>query len=460
LFKKPTRIHHHAAGNAVVCLYLIAVVCLCLLCLVQPAYSAVTWFGDVDPNDPTTWNASTYGYIGKTGSGTMDITGGGAVSNSTVRIGYGSGSTGAVTVDGTGSTWNSSRLFVSDWGYGTLNITDGGAVNSSSGHIGNSSGSTGAVTVDGTGSTWTNSSDPYVGRYGSGTMDITDGGAVSNRTGYIGYLSGSTGAVTVDGTGSTWTNSGSLIVGNNGSGTMDITGGGAVSNLVGHIGTGSGSTGAVTVDGTGSTWTNSANFLVGLYGSGTLNITDGGAVSVAGILIIDSNADDASFINMSTGGMLALLGDADANGDDDILLAEFMGLISGTDAIRYWDGSGWADITGATYGDDYTLDYLTSGDLLGYTMLTVGVFPIPGDCNGDGIVTTADLEAVTGHWQQYVTGGAAEGDLNGDGQVTTADLAAVTGNWQYGVTTIPEPTTVVMLIAGLIGVLVVRRRGA
>ena len=63
-----------------------------------------------------------------------------------------------VTVSGTGSTWtNSSALYVGYSGSGTLNITDGGAVSSTYGYIGYNSGSTGAVTVDGTGSTWTNS---------------------------------------------------------------------------------------------------------------------------------------------------------------------------------------------------------------------------------------------------------------------------------------------------------------
>ena len=81
-----------------------------------------------------------------------------------------------------------------------------------------------------------------------------------------------------------------------------------------------------------------------------------------------------------------------------------------------------------------------------------------GDCNGDGMVTTADLAAVTGHWGQTVTGGASEGDLNGDGVVTTADLAAVTGNWQYGVTAVPEPSTIIMLILGAISLLVIRRK--
>ena len=86
-----------------------------------------------------------------------------------------------MTVDGTGSTWtNSGSLYVGNCGNGTLNITGGGAVSNTNGYIGYNSGSTGTVTVAGTGSTWTNSGDLDVGNYGSGTLNITGGGAVSN----------------------------------------------------------------------------------------------------------------------------------------------------------------------------------------------------------------------------------------------------------------------------------------
>jgi Dockerin type I domain len=88
-----------------------------------------------------------------------------------------------------------------------------------------------------------------------------------------------------------------------------------------------------------------------------------------------------------------------------------------------------------------------SGYLLWATTPEAFLMAIPGDCNGDNMVTTADLAAVTGNWQQYVTGGATDGDLNGDGQVTTADLAAVTGNWQYGVTAVPEPSSIIAILA-------------
>lgn len=218
-------------------------------------------------------------------------------------------------------------------------------------------------------STWTSNTTAYIGETGNGTMGITGGSDVIDKFGYVGFDDGSTGVITVDGSGSTWNND-SLYVGVSGNGTLNITDGGAVSNDDGFLGFFTGS-GAATVDGPGSTWTNRGDLYVGLLGNGMLNITGGGVVSVARILTIDHFGGNDSFINMATGGMLALFGDADDS------LAEFLGLIEGTDAIRYWDGSvlDWADITGAAYGIDYTLEYLTDGDLAGYTMLTV---PEPG----------------------------------------------------------------------------------
>ncbi len=216
-------------------------------------------------------------------------------------------------------------------------------------------------------STWNSNTIGYIGKTGDGTMGISGGSDVIDEYGYVGWESGSTGAVTVAGSGSTWTNNATLLVGYDGNGTLNISGSGAVSNGWGYIGFESGSTGAVTVAGSDSTWTNNVTLRVGYRGDGTLNITDGGLVSVADTLTIDHNGGDDSFINMATGGKLALFGEADES------LLDFIGLIDGTDAIRYWDSSiaGWANIAGATLGVDYTLEYLTQGDLAGYTMLTV-----------------------------------------------------------------------------------------
>ncbi len=135
----------------------------------------------VDGNG-STW-ANTYGlFVGLHGQGTLNITNGGAVSNSYGYISSWSDSIGEVTVDGSGSTWaNSGNLSVGHYeGQGTLNITNGGAVSNSYGYIGFWSDCIGEVTVDGNGSTWTNSGSLFVGHHeGQGTLNITDGGTVT-----------------------------------------------------------------------------------------------------------------------------------------------------------------------------------------------------------------------------------------------------------------------------------------
>jgi len=188
----------------------------------------------------------------------------------------------------------------------------------------------------------------------------------------------------VDGIGSKYThgkdyNSEALEVGREGRGTLNVRNGGEVETRGdGVIGVTAGSVGAVTVNGVGSNWKIIGRVRVGLFGGGILNISDGGLVSVAETLTIDYDENGNGFINMSTGGMLAL------NGDADDSLLDFLGLIDGTDAIRFWDDSvsKWTNITDATYDEDYTLSCPTEGDLAGYTVLTVGVVPEPSTLAG------------------------------------------------------------------------------
>ena len=76
-----------------------------------------------------------------------NIISGGSVSNTLGYIGYYSGSAGTATVDGAGSTWtNGSDLTIGYSGSGTLNITDGGAVSvTGTTYVGSDAGSTGAI---------------------------------------------------------------------------------------------------------------------------------------------------------------------------------------------------------------------------------------------------------------------------------------------------------------------------
>jgi len=174
-------------------------------------------------------------YVADANTGTLDISGGGAVSIDWCGyIGYSAGSHGTVTVRDPCSTWtNSWELHVGYNGSGTLEIAGGGTVTNKWGYIAYLSNSNGTVTVDGAGSTWTNGESLCVGFNGTGTLEIAGGGTVTNKRGYIGRLQDSTGTVTVDGAGSRWTNSGSLYVGGSdteagGTGRLTVADGGRV----------------------------------------------------------------------------------------------------------------------------------------------------------------------------------------------------------------------------------------
>ena len=101
--------------------------------------------------------------------------------------------------------------------------------------------------------------------------------------------------------------------------------------------------------------------------------------------------------------MLALF-----KGNVDDSLAQFLGQVDGTDAIRYWDeaiSGTWARSPRLPSGDDYTLEYLSTGILKGYTLLTVGTMVaipepgslalaglgLPGCCRGPAAMRTGFL---------------------------------------------------------------------
>jgi T5SS/PEP-CTERM-associated repeat protein len=409
-------------------------------------------------------------FVGYSGSGALRTEAGGQVSSASGYLGFGVGSTGTATITGAGSAWTSeSSLYVGRSGSGAtaLTVENGGQVTTASLYaslsdlhgngtiaatkgavldadlqfnatqpaqlvFGFDAGGTLTVTVAG--------GVLGAGYKGVGSLTIAEGVAVFSSHGYLGYSTGSTGAATITGEGSTWTNDFELMVGRSGSGSLRVEAGGQVSSAGGYVGDNPNSTGAATITGAGSVWTNSSALYVGLSGSGALTITDGGLVSVRGTLRIDHNGGGDSYINLATGGMLALWGNADDS------LAQFLGLVSGTDAIRYWSPSlaSWTPLTAATLGLDYTLQYQDAGDLTGYTLLTVLAPGPPGDFDFDGRVDGADFLA----WQR------------GSSPMPNSpeDLATWRANVGLGATTpaataVPEPETfalVALAVAGLV----------
>ena len=429
-------------------------------------------------------------YVGNYGNGILDIKNGGMASNTTAYVGYRVDSTGYVTVQGPDSQWDNTNLVLGVDGKGTLDIKAGGTVSCNSGsYIGYNSLASGHVVVTGAGSKWTDLtplSNPFsltvgynsngtldilnggvvdnvttctigyyatstsyvtvdgadselalsqnltVGLLGNGTVEIANGGAVNDDYAYIGSNVNSVGEITIDGAGSSWTSLKSTRIGYYGNGTMIIKNGAVVINeWECYIGAELGSTGDVTVIGPGSTWNSNDPLHVGRYGSGTLTITNGGLVSVDNALTIDTDGDGDGFVYMMSGGQLAI--DGNANGT----ITGYLALVNGSDAIKYWNGVNWAGISDSTEGVDYTLEYLTTGNLTGYTLLTVHApGPPDPDVDRDGGVDMRDFVNLASHWLEIDCEepdwcGMADIDYSGD--VGLPDLQILTEHWLEGV---------------------------
>jgi fibronectin-binding autotransporter adhesin len=257
-------------------------------------YAGSTGSASVDGKD-SGWTSNGTLYVGARGAGELMITSGGRVTQAFEGlVGFDSGSTGEVVVDGVGSTWDSGGgIAIGRKGAGSLTISNGGLVKSAVGidgslsvAIGSFEGGLGSVLVTGPGSSWEGKGELRVGGEGQGTLIIRDGGRVFNDVGGIAVdAAQSKGTVDVDGEGSSWTNSSFLLVGREGSGSLKIRNGGVVTSvgsdttLAGGIGEEAGATGTVQVDGPGSAWEAKGQFVVGAAGKGTLTIQDGGRVS-------------------------------------------------------------------------------------------------------------------------------------------------------------------------------------
>ena len=327
--------------------------------------------------DGSTWNNTGDLDVGRDGgTGTLSITGGGTVTNTSAYVGWGfytigggnfDRGSGAVTVAGVGSTWNNTGdLYVGyNGGTGILSITGGGTVTNTSAYVGwgfymfgdgNFGCGSGAVTVAGSGSTWNNTGDLYVGyNGGTGMLRITDGGTVTSASACLGFGSSSEGTTTwyssgearVAGSGSTWANSGDLYVGNDGCGRLSITGGGGVSNTQGYIGYNSGSSGVVMVTGTGSTWTNRGDLFIGGSGSGTLKIANGGVVTAA-----SASINSQSLLAIDVGNGSSLVDSGAFNNDGKVHISAGPSTVSGAYtpiSAGAWGGTGTYQTLGGVW---------------------------------------------------------------------------------------------------------------
>ncbi len=104
----------------------------------------------------------------------------------------------------------------------------------------------------------------------------------------------------------------------------------------------------------------------------------------------------------------------------------------------------------------------------GSNYVRITVLRLNGDLNGDGYIGLTDLDIVLNNWNQNVTpGDYLAGDPSGDGYVGLDDLDWVLLNWNNGTqfptppavdVSVPEPTTIMLLLAGMIGAVRCKRQ--
>ncbi len=230
------------------------------------------------------WNIGGTLAIGDASSGTLNISAGATVTNTSALLGgLLPSSIGTVNVSDLSTSWiNSGALSVGIYGSGTINILDGGGVAATMAGLGAYPDSVGVIVVDGEPSVLTITNELIVGDLGQGFLVIRNRGWVRNTDGYVGFSpSNGTSSVIVTG-GSLWDNQGALSVGHYGSGQLDILQ--AANVHAGSLSIGSGSpaaSGMVNIDGTGSFLDVAGSAQVGQNGHGVLILGNGGTIRVA-----------------------------------------------------------------------------------------------------------------------------------------------------------------------------------
>ena len=155
-----------------------------------------------------------------------------------------------------------------------------------------------------------------------------------------------------------------------------------------------------------------------------------------------------------------------------------LGLVGGVGPACDFDGNGVCELpdinelmyTGLASGD-------SKYDLNGDEVVDLGdrdewyrqAGSLPGDANLDGVNNAMDLNPIGVNWQSSGITSIADGDNNGDGVVNAADLNDLGIWWTFTAAdflaaapaanaAVPEPTGVTLCLAGLFGLMLLRRK--
>ncbi len=297
----------------------------------------------LDVLDGALLSSSSFLVVGQDGKATVTVSGGADVTGlTTLTLGNGAGSVGVASISGIGSTMGvGSTISIGSSGTGTLNVQAGAAVTSSGNvTLGSSANGRGALNITGTSSQFNSSGDLSLGLSGRATLTLSDSAAATFSTFLLGQNAGSTGNIlsilsgatmnltgigtsSVGGGGGadevivnsgTLTTSGAFSLGNS-SGSdskLTISNGGRVSTGTAGlfaIASSGGSKGSVTVTGTDSRLI--VNQLrVGNSGTGTLTVAEGAIVTVgsgSGTITISQAIGSSGTLTIGNGGSAGVI---------------------------------------------------------------------------------------------------------------------------------------------------------
>ena len=263
-----------------------------------------------------TANADNVTYVGVSGKGTLEVTGGAQFTGRYLRVGYGATSDGTLLIDGPNSKIDTDadatdvvdNTVIGTSGSGTATVSNGGTLNTDEMWVGYQGNAVGDLLIDG-GTVHagvdnaSSGSDLTIGGRtdgtgGTGSVTIQNGGYMSSKVQtVIGGNATGVGSLTVTGVGSLFDNNDNaagaasndiLRIGQNGAGTAQVLDGGRIEAegiLIGYSSTNPALAADLTVsgdhDGTPSTLDTGGYIYVGYSRPGTMTIDQGAQVSIA-----------------------------------------------------------------------------------------------------------------------------------------------------------------------------------
>jgi T5SS/PEP-CTERM-associated repeat protein len=444
-------------------------------------------------------------YLGDSGTGTINQTGGVNTIGTLLYIGFNSGSTGSYTLSGTGSVSIAENEIV---GYGgTGSFSQSGGVNSINGtynvDFGYEAGATGTYTLSGTGLLLDSGSE-NVGFSGAGIFNQT-GGTNTISPGFnlnLGRVSGGSGAYNL--TGGVATVGGNLYDGGSlggagGTGNVTVNGATASLNVAGTITVYNTSGSSLSLV-AGTVTAAALNLPGGIYnqsgGTATFGqITGTGKVTITGgqtMLSFGGGLSQVSGLNVSGMGTLDITNNSLAinyAGSADPVASVVNMLTEGYGTGQNWRGT--AGILSSTAGNGGASPLLSVGyadgdnpsDLASVAGLQANqiiiMYTLAGDANLDGQVNFSDLLIVAQDFNKTAEDWAGGNFIyNPTGLVNFADLLIVAQNFNKVLTPVgslsegvgggidslavkvPEPSALALAVGAGVGVLGRRRRRA